>query len=190
MDTAVDEHGAVARHGAFFGRRVGQVLQEWLHGLPGVYHLFHDLAHLARGSEAGEGAGVDHLVLTGAGWLLVGAQECGAGILGTDARGRGRLTTPGGETVAQPWMDTTRLRAQAEAARRLTHGKEGELVWVVPHQTGLDALSVVRARLFEHGGTMCGLGRVVAGSLAPVLPAPEPVDSWDVERLAGHLAAS
>ncbi|GAA1104381.1 nuclease-related domain-containing protein [Nocardiopsis metallicus] len=195
LDTAADQYGSAARRGAFFERRVGQAVQGWLEGLPGVYHLFHDLVRLDHVTGAGLDpmslglTNIDHLALTGSGWLLIDAKGCGAGVLGTDARGKGQLTTPAGERVAQPWMDTGRSYSQAGVVYRLTNGKKGQLVWVVPEDTDIHEPSAARARIFERGGTLCDLTEIVSGALEPMLPDPVPVDPWDLERLTAHLFA-
>ncbi len=161
-----------------------------------MYHLFHDLVHLDRLTGAGlpplslGSTNIDHLVLTGAGWLLIDAKGCGAGVLGTDDEGRGQLIAPNGERVAQPWMDTSRSYSQAGAAYRLTDGRKGQLVWVVPAETVIDETSAARARIFEKSGTLCDLGEVVSGALTTMLPEPAPVDPQVLERLNGHLAVS
>ena len=71
-------------------------------GLPAVrtaraWHLFHDLGGFR--DVAGHGYGpvslgmtnIDHVILSGAQWLLVDAKGTGAGVLTTDATGKGVL---------------------------------------------------------------------------------------------------
>lgn len=195
LSVAAQQYGSTARRGAFFERRVAAAVQAWLESLPGVYHLFHDLVRLDHVTGAGlkplflGQTNIDHLILAGVGWLLVDAKGCGAGVLGTDSRGKGRLVTPAGEQVAQPWMDTSRSYSQAGAAYRLTDGGKGQLVWVIPEETDIDEASAPRARIFERGGTLCDLREVVSGSLTPLLPESASVDSRVLERLNSHLAA-
>ncbi|MDA2804797.1 nuclease-related domain-containing protein [Nocardiopsis suaedae] len=156
LGAAAQQYGSSAKRGAFFERCVGAAVQTWLENLPGVYHLFHDLVRLDHVTGAGlkplslGQTNIDHLVLTGTGWLLIDAKGCGVGVLGTDSQGKGRLVTPSGEQVVQPWMDSRRSYSQAGIAHRLTDGGKGQLVWVIPEETDIDEASASRARIFER----------------------------------------
>ena len=113
---SLEDGGAVrygrdyARRGGFFERLAGGALEGWLADAPDHYHLLHDLTgfgtvaarpDLGLGPMDVGGANIDHVVLTGAGWLMVNAKGTGKGTLRLDERGCGVLVQRGrGGTAA------------------------------------------------------------------------------------------
>ncbi|MGH3713377.1 MAG: nuclease-related domain-containing protein [Micromonosporaceae bacterium] len=196
IGTAADRYGAAARRGGFFERQVGAALRDWLSRRPDQLHLFHDLQRLrqVRGAGAdsldlGE-ANIDHVVLSGEGWLMIDAKGCGAGVLGVDEAGRGVLVRADGSAQPQPWMDHARFYSLAGALFRLTSGKRGHPVWVVPDDTRYDQ-SIGNAAFLRRGGTIANIGEIRAGALDPRLPAPQAVaEPGDVARLLSHLCVA
>jgi hypothetical protein len=148
-----------ARRGAFFERMTGGVLEGWLADAPGHYHLLHDLTGLGFADarpdlgldrmDVGR-ANFDHVVLGGAGWLLVNAKGIGKGTLCLDEQGRGVLVREDGEVRRQPWLDKATANAYAGMLRRLT-GAQGSLAWVVPDWTVIDQESLAAARCLQLG---------------------------------------
>ncbi|WP_158303096.1 nuclease-related domain-containing protein [Prauserella endophytica] len=189
---------ANARRGAFFEERVAQVLHLWLASRPDEVHVFHDLVGLNNITGAGlepislGGSNIDHLILTGGEWLMIDAKGCGAGSLRVEA-GKGVLVRSDGSRSPQPWMDDQHAYSHAGVPFRLTNGKGGAAIWVVPHETSYDHPSVPRARfLSRKGAEMCLLNdsEIAAGALDEVLPSPaQPVDLRDVDRLHPHVSA-
>ena len=148
-----------ARRGAFFERMTGGVLEGWLADARGHYHLLHDLTGLGFADarpdvgldrmDVGR-ANFDHVVLGGAGWLLVNAKGIGKGTLCLDEQGRGVLVREDGEVRRQPWLDKATANAYAGMLRRLT-GAQGSLAWVVPDWTVIDQESLAAARCLQLG---------------------------------------
>ena len=185
---------ATARRGRFFEGQVAWALTRWLEARSDAVHLFHDLS----GFHAVAGAGlkpldlgstnIDHVVLSGDMWLMIDANGCGAGTLRLDEAGRGVLVQADGGIKPQPWMDTQVAYASAGALCRLTDGKPGFMVWVVPNEThhGPDGL---KAAFLRRTGCLVNLSDVAAGALDQVLPLPQPTAlHTDVDELRGHLS--
>lgn len=193
---------ANARRGAFFEQRVAQVLHHWLGGRPDEVHLFHDLIGLNDVTGAGlaprslGGSNIDHLVLTGETWLMIDSKGCGVGGLRVEA-GKGVLVKPDGGRSAEPWMDDRHAYSRAGIPYRLTEGKGGTAIWVLPQATGYDHPTVTRARFLADrpdGGRdgMCLLHdtEIAAGALDELLPVPAvPANPRDVQRLHRHVSA-
>jgi hypothetical protein len=147
-------------------------------------HLFHDLSNFRGVSGHGYGpmrlgtANIDHVVLSGAQWLLVDAKGMGAGTLTLDARGYGVLIRPDGTVQPQEWLDSGKTRAAAGVLFRLT-GLRGWPVWVLPDATTLGT-RITEARAFEAGGgTITQMSDIYSGSLDDVLPVPQPPADLD-----------
>ncbi|HZE16337.1 MAG TPA: hypothetical protein VE197_11830, partial [Mycobacterium sp.] len=96
---------------------------------------------------------IDHLLLTGAGWAMIDAKGCGAGTLQTNERGKGILVDPAGKIRPQPWMDDAHSYSRAGIPYRLTEGKPGWLVWVLPETIQYDR-SVLKARFIQRTGSV------------------------------------
>ncbi len=185
---------AGARRGSFIEQAVARALEHWLSRRPdrAGLHLFHDLGGFRDVAGHGFGpvslgtANIDHVVLSGARWLVIDAKGTGAGTLTTDARGRGVLVQEDGAERPEPWLDTTKMRSAAAVLIRLT-GLRGWPVWVSPDATGHDP-QVLKARAFRYGGTICSIADVYGGSLDKVLPAPQPPADLDaVAMLSRYL---
>jgi hypothetical protein len=185
---------AGARRGSFIEQAVARALEHWLSRRPdrAGLHLFHDLGGFRAVTGPGRGpvglgtANIDHVVLSGARWLVIDAKGTGAGTLTTDARGRGVLVQADGAERPEPWLDTTKMRSAAAVLIRLT-GLRGWPAWVTPDATGHDP-QVLKARAFRHGGTICSIGDVYSGSLDKVLPLPQPpADPDAVTALTRYL---
>src|SRR5437016_14586854 len=110
LDSGARAYGAAdAARGSFIEQAVARALEHWLSGRPdrAGLHLFHDLGGFRDVAGHGSGpvslgtANIDHVVLSGAQWLLVDAKGTGAGPLTTDGRGRGVLIRPDGTTHPQ-----------------------------------------------------------------------------------------
>ena len=130
---------AAARRGGFIEEATARALEHWLSRRPDSagLHLFHDLGGFR--DVAGHGlppvslgtANIDHVILSGARWLLVDAKGTAAGTLTTDSVGKGVLIQADGSKRPEPWLDNTRTRSAAGVLVRLT-GLRGWPVWVVP----------------------------------------------------------
>lgn len=186
-----------ARRGAFFEQRVAQVLHHWLTGRPDEIHVFHDLVGLTDVVGAGldpaslGGSNIDHLVLTGSEWLMIDAKGCGAGSLRVES-GKGMLVRPDGSCVPRPWMDNRRAYARAGVPYRLTEGKGGVAVWVLPQATAYDHPSVARARFLASRpegsrGEMCLVHNT---EIAAGRARRDPAHSRRSGRSAGRAAAA
>ena len=85
-DTQVGDRDS-ARRGAWFEEQTGKALGRWFDGRPETFHVFHDLCGLVNVSGAGlqpislGGSNIDHLILTGNGWVMVDAKGFAAGAL-------------------------------------------------------------------------------------------------------------
>lgn len=110
---------ADASRGAFIERAVARALEHWLSQRPDCagLHLFHDLRGfrdvIGHGYDRPVSLGranIDHVVLSGAQWLLIDSKGLGAGTLTTDPDGRGVLIQADGSSEPQRWMDSTRGR--------------------------------------------------------------------------------
>jgi hypothetical protein len=190
-------YGAVAIRASFIEQVTARALEHWLAGRPDCagLHLFHDLGGFRDVAGHGYGpvslgsANIDHVVLSGGQWLLADAKGTAAGILTTDARGRGLLIQADGAERSQPWLDNTKMNSAAGILLRLT-GLQGWPVWVVPDATRYDP-EVLKARAFRYGGTICTISEVYSGSLDEVLPVPQPpADPLAVAALARYVTAS
>lgn len=196
------EHGArkygaaTASRGSFIEQATARALEHWLSRRPDCagLHLFHDLGGFR--DVAGHGlppvslgaVNIDHVVLSGARWLLVDAKGTGAGTLTIDSAGKGVLIQADGTERPEPWLDSTRTRAPAGVLVRLT-GLRGWPVWVVPDATKHDP-EVLKARAFRPGGAICTISDVYGGSLDEVLAVPQsPADPEAVAALARYLTA-
>ena len=196
------EHGArkygaaTASRGSFIEQATARALEHCLSRRPDCagLHLFHDLGGFR--DVAGHGlppvslgaVNIDHVVLSGARWLLVDAKGTGAGTLTIDSAGKGVLIQADGTERPEPWLDCTRTRAPAGVLVRLT-GLRGWPVWVVPDATKHDP-EVLKARAFRPGGAICTISDVYGGSLDEVLAVPQsPADPESVAALARYLTA-
>lgn len=186
---------SAARRGAFFEQRVAQMLHRWLADRTDEVHVFHDLVGLNNISGAGlkpvslGGSNIDHLVLTGDGWLMIDAKGCGAGSLQV-RHGKGVLVREDGSCVSQPWMDERTAYSRAGVPFRLTGGKRGAGVWVVPEATIYDHPSVHQARFVSCGGCVLHDAEVASGELDALLPAPAAsANPLDVERVERYVSA-
>ena len=132
--------------------------------------MFHDLGGFRNVTGHGLGpvslgrANIDHVVLSGAQWLLIDSKGLGAGTLTTDPDGRGVLIRAYGTSEPQRWMDSAMERSLAGVLVRLT-GLRGWPVWVLPDVTTLDLPGLVKARAFRSGGTVGQISDVYSGSL-------------------------
>ena len=184
-----------ARRGQFFEGITGRALERWLAGRPdaGSFHLFHDLGDFNDVSGHGYGPmslgtlNIDHLVLTGAGCLIVDAKGTGAGTLAVDDEGHGVLRLPDGTERPEPWMDKVKTKAVIGAVFRVL-GFGGHPVWVLPDVTVPDPESVTRARVFRYGAFICSVSEVYGGELDQFFPGPQPpVGPAEVVALRRHL---
>jgi hypothetical protein len=188
---------AAAARGSFIEQVTARALEHWLARRPDCagLHLFHDLGgfrnvagHGLRPVSLGS-TNIDHVVLSGARWLLVDAKGTGAGTLTLDTLGRGVLIQADGTERPEPWLDSTRTRAGAGVLVRLT-GLRGWPVWVVPDATKHDP-EVLKARAFGPGGAICTISDVYSGELDKVLDVPQPpADPDAVAALARYLSAA
>lgn len=187
---------ARSRRGAFFERRVAAAIDRWLNHRTDTIHVFHDLTNFTKVKGANLDAidlgnsNIDHLLLTGRGWVMLDAKGCGAGTLKVDGQGKGILIDTAGNIRPQPWMDDLHSYSRAGIAYRLTGGKPGAAVWVVPEETDYDE-SIAEARFAERGATILNIKELAEGALDEleplVFPATE-ADSRDIDRLRRHVA--
>ena len=186
---------SAARRGAFFERQVARMLHRWLANRPDDVHVFHDLVGLNDIRGAGlrplslGGTNIDHLVLTSDGWLMIDAKGCGAGDLQVHD-GKGVLVREDGTRTPQPWMDDRAAYSRAGIPYRLTEGKPGSAVWVLPRATTYGHPSVHKARFLSRGVIyILHDAEVAAGELDTALPPSErSADPRDVARLSAHLS--
>jgi len=179
-EDGVRAYGRVAIRARFIEEAAARALERWLSGRPdsAELHLFHDLSGFRDVAGHGFGpvslgtANIDHVILSGAGWLVIDDKATAAGTLTTDDRGRGVLIEENGARRPEPWLDSTKMRSAAAILVRLT-GLRGSPVWVTPDATRHDP-GVLEARAFRYGGTICSIGEVAAGFLADRLPVPQP----------------
>jgi len=193
------KYGAAdASRGAFIERAVARALEHWLSRRPDCagLHLFHDLRGFRdvtghgydRRVSLGK-ANIDHVVLTGAQWLLIDSKGLGAGTLTTGPDCRGVLIQAAGASEPQRWMDSTTERAAAGILFRLT-GLRGWPVWVLPDVTTLDFPGMRKARAFRAGGTISQISDIYSGSLDELLPVPQPpADPSHIAALARYVSA-
>ncbi|WP_410583744.1 hypothetical protein [Amycolatopsis sp. lyj-108] len=138
------------------------------------------------------GSNIDHLVVTGCDWLLIDAKGCGAGSLQV-GRGKGVLGRADRSRSSQPWMDDRKAYSRAGVPFRLTEGKGGVAIWVVPQATTYCHPSFPTARFLAHQNARLGLlngAEVAAGELDAELSVPAtPADPLDVDRLHSYVSA-
>ncbi|GGT04484.1 hypothetical protein GCM10010156_72850 [Planobispora rosea] len=191
------KYGADARRGAFHERRVAHALEQWLSTRADHFHLFHDLTgfHQVRGAglepRSLGSTNLDHVVLTGATWLIIDAKGCGAGTLMLDPRGKGVLLKPDGTVAPQPWLDDRRAYSRAGIIYRLTGGLQGGTAWIVPDTTVLD-LSIRHAICSASlkGGPVLPMRAITDGYFDQYFPAPQPTaDPVHIEALSAYLSA-
>jgi hypothetical protein len=145
---SLDEDGAArygrddARRGAFWEGVVGRALERWLRDLPGTFHLFHDLGGFSGVSGHGFGPmslgryNADHVVLTGAGCLLVNAKGCAAGMLALAPGDHGVLIRDNVAVRRVLWLEDRRDYSCVGILYRLT-GLPSSVTWIVPDTTEL-----------------------------------------------------
>ncbi|MGH3759876.1 nuclease-related domain-containing protein [Actinophytocola sp.] len=115
---ANEETASAARRGAYFERVVAEALQRWADSRPDKLHIFHDLVRLNEVRRPNgkffnlANANIDHVVLTGARFLLVDSKGCGRGVLRYSAEAGGELVRPDGTTTPQPWMNNAKSLLQ------------------------------------------------------------------------------
>ena len=198
LESGAHRYGtADASRGAFIERAVARALEHWLSRRPdrAGLHLFHDLGGFRNVTGRGLGpvslgrANIDHVVLSGAQWLLVDSKGLGAGTLTTDPEGRGVLVQADGTSVPQQWMDSTREWSAAGVLFRLT-GLRGWPVWVLPDVTTLDLPGLGKARAFRSGGTVGQISDVYGGSLDEVLAVPQPPADPDAVAALGRYVTA
>lgn len=182
-----------ARRGAWFEKQVGAALERWLEARPETFHLFHDLCGFDRVVGAGlkplslGDSNIDHLVLTGNGWVMVDAKGCAAGVLRV-SDGHGQVLKDDGTEVPQLWLDDAKSYARAGVPYRLTDGKAGVNVFVVPDSVKWDPDLVDEARAFSRSGAIVDVSGVRGGDLSLLFPPGQsPADDADVERLRKYL---
>ena len=190
---------ASTRRGAWFEGVTARALERWLSARRAKTHLSHDLTGFQHVEGHGYppvslgAANIDHVILTGRGWLMVNAKDCGSGTLGTDSRGRGVLMHADGTLTPQPWLDDCRSYSHAGVLTRLT-GLKGCLVWVVPDGTSTTHPSAERARCLRYTGMIMTVGELLAGELlqspqvADLLAAARPARASAVAALDRHVA--
>lgn len=175
-----DRYGPVAIRAVFIEQVTARALERWLASRPDSsgLHLFHDLGGFRDVAGHGLGplslgtANIDHVILSGARWLLIDAKATAAGTLTIDDRGCGVLIGADGTSRPEPWLDNTKMRSAAGVLVRLT-GLRGWPVWVVPDATKHDQ-RVLKARAFGPGGAICTISDVSGGALDEVLAVPQP----------------
>jgi hypothetical protein len=186
---------AAARRGGFIEEATARALEHWLSrrlDCAGL-HLFHDLGGFRTVTGHGYGpvslgtANIDHVVLSGARWLVIDAKGTAAGTLTIGAGGRGVLIGEDGTERPEPWLDNAKMHSAAGVLVRLT-ALPGWPVWVVPDLTKPDP-AVLKARAFRYGGSICSIGEVYDGLLDRQLRPPQPPADPDVvAALARYLA--
>lgn len=195
------KYGTNARRGIYFERQVARALEQWLTARPDHFHLFHDLEHFDDVCGAGleplslGRSNIDHLILTGETWLIVDAKGCGAGTLGVDCNGNGRLLKNNGTSTREEWLDDRSAYSRAGAVFRLTDGLGGATSWIVPDRTLLHP-SVESAACQRDGGDHRDLGCAVLpfraisdGFFDKLFPATQPVArSAHIVRIEAHLS--
>lgn len=196
ISNADGRFGADSRRGAFFERRVGHALERCLAARDHDTHLFHDLAGFHNVAGAGldpmtlTNMNIDHLILGGDSYMIVDAKGCGAGQLRVLA-GKGELVRHDGTVRPQPWMDNQKHNALMGVVYRLTGGKQGRPVWVIPDETIYDE-SIGEARFLHYRsrrfvGLLAQLWELplALGDIFPRQPGADPVD---VQRIRAHLS--
>jgi hypothetical protein len=188
-----------SRRGAWFEGVTARALERWLTDRAEPAHLFHDLTGFC-GVEGNDlppvslgNANIDHVILTGVGWIMVNAKGCGAGTLGTDQQGRGILSQPGGTVKRQGWLDSRESYSHAGVLVRLT-GLRGYPVWLVPDATDTSDPSLPGARCLRLGGAILTTAELLGGRLleypgaAEILSGFGPADPANIAALARHVS--
>ncbi len=135
------------------------------------------------------GSNIDHLVLTGNGWVMVDAKGCAAGALRV-RDGHGHVAKEDGTEVAQPWLDDVKAYARAGVPYRLTEGKTGVNVFAVPDSVGWEPGLMDEAPAFARGGGIADVSGLRKGDLDELFPPGQlPASDADVERLRAHVYA-
>jgi hypothetical protein len=151
--------------------------------VPETVHVFHDLqdirtARPRTGDTIDLGTGnLDHVMVTGAGWVLADAKGVGQGRLLVE-RGRGVPLTPDGQRRPQPWMDERHAYSRAGALVGLT-GLKGVLAWVLPDGVDYSALAERTPRCLADGGYVLSVGELAAGGLDAMPELPRPYRAGD-----------
>jgi hypothetical protein len=193
-----DRYGVAGKVGEYFERRVGAALDEWLRRRQEIVHVFHDLNNLSVPDFDLGTTNIDHVVLTGAGWIMIDAKGVGRGQLKVE-NGRGVLVPPRGVVRPQPWMDDGRGMSRAGILFKLT-GLEGVRVWVFPEGVDYTHPSLQRARCFAHprpavgeppppGDPVLTIHELAAGELEGLdeLPVPyRPAPPQAIDVLCAH----
>ncbi|MEU8205631.1 nuclease-related domain-containing protein [Streptosporangium sp. NPDC049046] len=195
-DSGGAKYGSDARRGAFHERQVARALEQWLNTRPEHFHLFHDLERFDQVRGAGMkplslgSANIDHVVLTGATWLVIDAKGCGAGTLGLDQDGKGALLKPDGTLVPQRWLDDRRSYSRGGIIYRLTGGIQGGTAWIVPDTTLLDpSIQHALCSTPGKGGPVLPMRAISDGYFNRHFPALQPAaDPAHIEALAAHLS--
>ncbi|MGI5292916.1 nuclease-related domain-containing protein [Nonomuraea polychroma] len=188
------KYGSEARRGAFHEEQVARALERWLTKRPDHAHLFHDLLGFDKVTGAGLAslslgtANIDHLVLTGARWLMIDAKGCGAGTLGLDPHGKGVMVKPDGTCVPQPWLDERRSYSLGGIPYRLTDGITGLMAWITPDTTLLHP-SLRTAACMRRGGVVLPMRALTDGYFDHELPPPQPAaDAAHIARFSEYLS--
>lgn len=185
-----------ARWGAYFERVVAKACEEWLAQRPDVVHLFHDLANLRNVRGAGLApislgdSNIDHVVLSGADWLMLEAKGCAKGELRVEG-GQGCLVQTDGRVLPQPWLDDQKARSRYGALVRLTDRKCGKIIYVLPDGVSFDHHSVKMARAFSvrEVKAIVTVSAVEQGALDEFFPVNQPpADPADIARLVERLS--
>jgi len=194
----VAKYGPAALAGAVFEREVAAALDQWLRSRPEKVHVFHDVGRLntinaASGRQLNLGtSNVDHVVLTGGGWIMADAKRVAQGRLMIDD-GQGVLVTPSGQRRRQPWLENARAYSRAGAISDLAGGKKGVMVWVLP-----DSVDYSSHPSMAHPpclpkrrgayGYILSISELAAGELetipelTPPYRTPDPADMARLER--------
>ncbi|WP_152990674.1 nuclease-related domain-containing protein [Sphaerimonospora mesophila] len=195
-DSGGAKYGSDARRGAFHERQVARALEQWLTARADHFHLFHDLEGLNQVRGAGMkplslgSANIDHVVLTGATWLIIDAKGCGAGTLGLDTDGKGMLVKADGTAVPQRWLDDRRAYSRGGIIYRLTGGLRGGTAWIVPDTTLLHpSIKHATCSTPGKGGPVLPMRAITDGYFDRYFPAPQPAaDPAHIEALAAYLS--
>jgi hypothetical protein len=119
---------------------------------------------------------------------MIDAKGCAGGTLRV-VDGRGLVEKADGTNIPQPWLDDAKYYSRAGVPYRLTEGKAGWSVFVVPDAVSFDE-SLSNARAVAKSGTFTNLAEVFSGALDELLPPTQlPVDPADVERLLAYVYA-
>lgn len=192
LDETGSKYGYAGEVGARFERRVAAALEEWLSRRPEPVHVFHDLSGLATTAPTGGRTlnlgttNIDHVILTGRGWIMLDAKGVSPGQLRVE-HDQGVLLTPDGQRRPQPWLDDGRAYSRAGCLFDLTRGKAGVMAWVVPDEVDYTHPSVRTAGCFRENSLLLTLSELAHGALEQIsdlLPVPyRPADPRDIAAL-------